>query len=143
MRDIKFRGKTIVNFPDDKNTIIQKNKWIYGGITFDTDRVWIDVSYCGEINVDKNTVGQYTGLKDKNGKEIYEGDIIHINEDFFKEFNYLIEWNKEYLRYYLYSIDLEKINKIGGILEAHLGSLIDEIEVIGNVYDNQNLLKED
>ena len=93
------------------------------------------------INIDENTIGQYTGLKDKNGKEIYEGDIIHIHHKFFEEFNYVLKWNEEDLRYYLYSIDEKNLNSIGGILEAHLGSMINEIEVIGNIYDNPDLLE--
>lgn len=66
------------------------------------------------------------------------GDIIHIEDDLLNDYNYLIKWNQEYLRYYLYSVDKEKLNKIGGILEAHLGSL--KVKVIGNIYDNKNLL---
>lgn len=57
MRNIKFRGKTAVNFPDGKgNVVIPKGKWIYGGIVFDDDRYWIDIPYYGQILVDKETV---------------------------------------------------------------------------------------
>lgn len=71
-------------------------------------------------------------------KKYMNGDIIHIEDDLLNDYNYLIKWNQEYLRYYLYSVDIEKLNRIGGILEAHLGSL--KVKVIGNIYDNKNLL---
>ena len=135
MRNIKFRGK----FLDDTS------EWIYGNYVYIEDDVFqhkiADKSGL-LLDIDINTLGQFTGLKDKNGKEIYEGDIIHINGKPLDEFNYLIVWNNEYLRYYLFSIDKKNINRIGGILEAHLGSIIDKIEIIGNEWDNPELLEE-
>ena len=61
MRPIKFRGKIKEHFGDTKgNVVLTKGTWIYGGITFDIDRTWIDMPYYGEILVDKDTIGQFT-----------------------------------------------------------------------------------
>lgn len=82
-----------------------------------------DKQYCNEFEL-----MQYTGLKDKNGKEIYEGDIISRGK-----YNFEVVWNE---RKGWYGID--DFDNGLTVLAQHL----DYVEVIGNIYENLELLKE-
>ena len=120
MREIKFRGKRLDN-----------GEWVYGGIIFiDGGKPHIFCNY-GGVEVDPATVGQYTGLKDKNGKEIYEGDIIGGSNGSINgwewPFKSEIKWNDEECGF--------NTPNWGYMDSTHY------YNVLGNIHDNPELLK--
>ena len=126
MRTYKFRAKI-------KN--LKVNKWVYGYLV---DEYHIsEKEQLGYTPIRKETVGQYTGLKDKNGKEIYEGDIIFIKgETKLLDIKGKVEYSNIFAQFI--------ITNTGSIVsEAEpLGDYEKEdIEVIGNEFDNPELLE--
>lgn len=77
-----------------------------------------------------NVVMQYTGLKDKNGKEIYEGDIL----DYGKIGKYKVVFSKA-------SFKIQMLDNLNGNLHLLEDCWFDETEAIGNIYENPELLK--
>ena len=125
MREIRFRGIS-------KNN----NRWVYGFVSIDKNSAKMEgfphyisrASGYLPVEVVPKSVGQYTGLKDKNGVEIYEGDILS-----YFGFEYEVTFEESAFGW---SED--------GQFYAFAEMAIDEIEktkIIGNIYENPELAK--
>lgn len=116
MRTIKFRGKSL-------NT----RTWVYGDLQHKGKRAFV------EYEVAPETVGQFTGLLDKNGNEIYEGDIIFESTDGINT-----DWK---IRYDV-SLSQYRAENIGDECDdIQLNAVwLDRSEIIGNIHDNPELL---
>lgn len=119
-RTIKFRGKSL-------NT----SMWVYGDLQQKGKRSFI------EYEVNPETVGQFTGLFDKNGKEIYEGDIVQLD--------YITTIGKHRIGL---SFEVKWCTQEGcwvgwdGFVENALQQTCKMFVVKGNIYDNPELMKE-
>lgn len=79
------------------------------------------------------TPEQCTGLKDVNGKLIYEGDILQSTDGFFHQ-KYKVKWDQEFSQFTL--IGINTINVAFGIIDP------DSLEIIGNIHENPELMEE-
>lgn len=125
-REILFRGKRVDN-----------NEWVYGYLVFSEDYIFdyserIDIPYVIPIDnfnlkdyrdykVDENTIGQYAGLKDKNGKKIFEGDMLKSYYDK----PGIVKWNNEIGAFQIKGIPSQTMKRCY------------EMEVIGNIYESK------
>ena len=146
MREILFRGKT----RSDK-------KWIYGNLLQTDNGTYVIQNYApfegiGKYEVDPETVCQYTGLTDKNGKKIFEGDIVQDAEWEFEEYEPEV---KGIVRFMTGTFDSGVYEYNGWVVEEkdknidHTPLLQYEkrdkwgnvgFEVIGNIFDNPELI---
>ena len=78
---------------------------------------------------------QYTGLHDKNGKEIYEEDIIEWTTYSGKKYRFSVEYSNKYAQYVI-------VNTLDVLMEYEPLGDYENIEVIGNIYENSELLED-
>ena len=96
-----------------------------------------DNMYFNDVEIDPETLCQYTGLKDKNGNRIWENDIVRCNRRE-KEAKYMVVWDKTYADF-----RIEKLNGLGimpiCIEEGNVPIFGRHYECIGNIFDNPEL----
>lgn len=144
-REILFRGK--VKLPINYrgyNLSYRNGDWVYGLMNSNE-------SIRG-IFVDTNTISQYTGLTDKNGTKIFDGDVLHFGDK-----NYLVFWNDECFQWQMrirkdgFSFPVYSGQDTGCPVECiTLSWVAAEIpilgtmstEIVGNIYDNPELIEE-
>lgn len=122
---IVFRGKSLDN-----------NKWYNGDLRqFSDGKVFIAYKNFAMVRVDPDSVWQYTGLKDKNGKEIFEGDILAHDG---KVIGHVVGGVRGYCYDVIYKNPRydPSWSLYGTVVNDYKGN----VEVVGNVIDNHDLL---
>ena len=131
MRTNGFRGRRIDN-----------GEWIRGGLITWGQRTYIVISM-QEYEVDPATVGQYTGIEDKNSKEICEDDIIECIASDNKPIRHLVKYNYEkggYSQLLFMGNGLTCEPYDGGLISQNYICEMGKY-IIGNIHDNPELLK--
>lgn len=145
MRQIKFRGK-------DLNT----GDWVYGDLEIhrkDSRRLIHSYNengdYSRQYDVDEETIGQFTGLQDKNGMDIYEGDIIRKTETTYRMTDIgVVKYCNEEAKFVLHVTDKYRAYDFSFVkdFQSQDGHATvpchNEYEVVGNVCDDKELLKQ-
>lgn len=137
MREIKFRGFNRKN-----------GKWLYGYYFVNrgkhfivTDGTADPFSTCEDYIVAPGTVGQFTGLKDRNSKEIYEGDIVKFHFMTSNSCSTKLFPTEKFFG----KITMNKYNHwsiFSNGMEIHIENAIKYGEVIGNIHDNPGLMED-
>lgn len=124
MKTIKFKGKSL-----------EDGEWNYGDLSHVANQTLVKNNPCRDkrpvftFAVAPDTVGQYTGFLDKDGKEVYEGDILRYNNSTFA-----VEWSED-----LGAFTLRPIRGKGKCDDIPLGVILKYIRfiIIGNIHDKQ------
>lgn len=116
MRQIKFRGKRL------------NDEWLFGYLIKQGAYFFIQNEKGGNDCVIEPTVGQFTGLTDRNGKEGYKGDIVRYEDLGIG----VIEWDSVLAQFFL---------NFGKDYEMRM-TILSDSEIIGNIFDNPELLNE-
>ena len=121
-REIKFRGR-------------YEGDWLFGDLTHVLQMMCVD-----QTLVEQDTVGQFTGLYGKNSKEIYEGDILLFRTDIFTSKPIAVAFHNGAFGYF-YTGDF--VSFVGNTnFKFCINGSDESFEIIGNIHDNPELIKE-
>lgn len=124
LEDIKFKAKRLDN-----------GQWVVGDLlhSYDDGVIIIPITKVGEskggaFSVDPTTICQYTGLKDKDGKEIWEGDILRVSS-----VRCIVIWREELGGFYLSELEFSSLGNVP------LGEMLSDLkyERLGSKFDKE------
>ena len=153
MREILFRGKAINRNRGYHRTKYKNGEWVYGLLTKLYDEQFENLPAemrntdgVSGIEIDYETIGQYTGLTDKNGKKIFEGDIVEFEAHGYcpmiKSGAVIFREGCFGIKYIFYGERFHRIGKIDKWQDMGAsGSITYTYRIIGNIHDNPELLK--
>lgn len=142
MTDILYRGKAINRDPNQSyRTTYQNGDWVYGLVSrldkyYHNDEMTNEDGVSG-IDIDRATIGQYTSLSDKNGKKIFEGDILIIDE-----YSTFESTGKGIVKFYKGKfVSFYGQDAMGRDCYDDLYTVCNERVIAGNIHDNPELLE--
>lgn len=138
MRELLFRGQTR-KFGEKLNLKGEElpGKWVYGGVFQPNTEADFSIIYsyedCEKYRVYTDTVSQYTGMKDKYGVKIFEGDIVYVYKNY--RYTFYITW--DYCSFLLKN--KKRTRRLLDCITAE-DAICYDCEIIGNIYDTPWLL---
>ena len=141
MREIKLRAKVKYNGQHYFAGDIVKGYYLkdHKGVSCLRINEYVDGIFCRSLylEIEEDTLGQYTGLKDLNGKEVYEGDILLFEYDYEEYGNYITEVKFEDYAFKVFELFSTEWNH----LEDMVCNGVVDGKIIGNIYENPELLE--
>lgn len=131
MRTIKFRAKSL-----EGHNI---GEWVFGDLHIRSAFPHIHTEVGMRCKIDPDTIGEFTGLSDKNGNDIYEGDVIGCHNPSIK---HLIFYNEKQGRF-MAALNGDIENDFVGVCGLDDSRWTGSKKVIGNIFDNPEFLKEE
>lgn len=155
MREIKFRAwdkRTKKMYPANIVSFYDDFSWQHGQRWIHNSEDW----YGEEGFVSEPVLMQYTGLKDKNGKEIYEGDVVSFPDTYTETVDVGVgnvpvaqtdetAWGTVFMKDFQWGLDVQMDTEVlekgfNSFFEINENFGLEDLEVIGNIYENPELL---